>query len=124
MEFTPRDIGTFLTPSRSRPDEVHILDELEQNCSCEGFQIRKTSQHLDNLNRKNKTMSYFKITISEIFEPDQSMTATGTTKTEPIEVYSQRVEKLNLGQIIKAVNSIPLGRPAGKTGKDKGVATV
>lgn len=48
MEFEKRDIGTYLTPSRTR-EGVHIVDAIEKTCSCEGFQIRKTCQHLTTL---------------------------------------------------------------------------
>jgi hypothetical protein len=46
MNITPHDIGTFLVESRSRPDEVHIIDVNDRTCSCESFQFNKTCQHL------------------------------------------------------------------------------
>lgn len=46
MKFTPHNIGTFLVESRSEPGSHHILDINEKTCSCKGFEINKTCEHL------------------------------------------------------------------------------
>lgn len=91
MDFEKYDLDTFLTPSRSRPDEVHILDAIDQTCSCPGFQIRKTCQHLDNLNRKNKTMSRHHVVITEENEENG----------KSVERVNMRFDDLDVNEVVQ-----------------------
>ena len=53
----------------------------------------------------------FEIIVTEIFEE-------GSDPEKKIERYRQVVEMLSLPAVIKAVNSIPRGRPPGRKAKE------
>lgn len=46
MKITPRDIGTYLVESRTRKGEHHIVDVIDNTCSCEDAADGKQCDHL------------------------------------------------------------------------------
>jgi colicin import membrane protein len=55
VNIIPHDRNTFLVESRSVPGEHHIVDLEERTCSCKGFEINKTCDHLKALMSQTET---------------------------------------------------------------------
>lgn len=56
MIFRPHDRTAFLVQSRSEPDSGdHIVDIEDRTCSCRGYEIRKTCEHLTELMSQTQT---------------------------------------------------------------------